>query len=105
MTGWIVFAAYVVGFIATYRIAFRVIDEHEECDPDEITDRVLFAGTSMAIAMMWPLAAVGFAVWRVATPTTAHEKRREAEALERRRTELAREIEAMERQLNIREDQ
>lgn len=103
MTGWIVLAVVIAGFIGTYRAAYKLLDEHEGSERDDASDRATYAVLALLIACMWPLAFTGWVIWRIATPQTARQKRAELKAMERRRTELQNDIRKAERQLGIKE--
>lgn len=105
MSGWIILTVAITGFIACYRISYRLIDEHEASDSDDATDRFILVTLAFLISLMWPLVLTGWAVWRVATPKTARQRRQEVQELENRRKQLERETADMERQLGIRDHQ
>lgn len=95
MSGWIVLAVYVAGWVFVYRKAFVVIAESEG-DEDK-ADRAFAGYMAMIVATLWPLTVTGYWVWRLLSPKTLGQRRREVEERERRVAEL-------ERELNIKKD-
>lgn len=99
MTDWLMLAAYVAGFLFTYRRAYLALAASDEQRPyggrvPDTEDRAMNAVFSMLVAMLWPVAIVGYGIWRHATPVTPGERKRELDARER-------EIERLERELGI----
>lgn len=86
MTGWLILAGYLLGWVACTRLAVRRLCGDADNPLEAVMLRVLLA---MA-ALFWPLMVIVVAIsWRV--PKTAEQLRREREALDRRIAELERE--------------
>jgi len=86
VTGWLILAGYLLGWVACTRLAVRRLWGDADNPLEAVMLRVLLA---MA-ALFWPLMVIVVAIsWRV--PKTAEQLRREREALDRRIAELERE--------------
>lgn len=86
MTGWIVLAVYVAGFLFTYRHAYLTLmhaDENRGYRKLDGEDRAMNAALAMLASSMWPLVLVGFGIYRFATPVTLGQRKQELDASER----------------------
>lgn len=94
---YLIAAAYGICWIVTYRVAYRHAMDAEPAT--DSVDKAMMTTMCMLVGLLGPLALVGYGLYRVATPETAHEKRAAVAALEERRRQLAVDVETLESEL------
>lgn len=96
MTGWLMVAAYGVGFLFTYRKVFLLFMQHEGSVTDPM-DRVTGAFLGFISSLLWPIALTVYLLWRFNSPLSPKERKHQ---LDEREAHIRR----MERDLGIGRD-